>query len=414
MLQSGTLKTRFIILVVLTGAVFYVIAKVLHEKTIRENANKPDLEMLQGGGIYQQQLGAFRNEFRATEMPDCAFFLFGMGNRIKLIYKDGSLQNALTGKVIYEWQISSEVIIPNNYMVKLETSEGDVFIYENVNGIFISEGEYVELIQGSGTPVKLPDFAGHPYSEILKVLNHEILVNIVDSKPLPNFFVYHRPWRRDAAMMAMCLEETGNLELIRDWVLGLDDPYDRNNAGETEADNLGQTLYLLSLFTDKSHPLVGETLKEIKKHEVSDEHGLYIKGRSDFHETPVYQTKWLKFGLKSLGLADNYNIPIVQDNYASLFWWDYKDSYMPGTKDVGEEWKHDRYPYIGWAADHFHAMKRNPISNRDYPLSWETQASQARYDGMSIVDSIFFLQKTSVPHTWHAAEVFLYLIELTS
>jgi hypothetical protein len=43
-------------------------------------------------------------------------------------------------------------------------------------------------------------------------------------------------------MMTMCFKATGNLDLIRDWVLGLTEPYDRNNGGETEADNLGQAL----------------------------------------------------------------------------------------------------------------------------------------------------------------------------
>ena len=405
------MKTRFIVIVVSVAAIFYLIGKVLHIQKVKENANQPNFEIIIGDDSYHKQLAEFRNEFRATDMPDCPFFLFGMGNRTKLIYKNGILRNALTGQIMKEWKVSGEIIVPNHYMVKLETTQGEVFLYENVDGIFIREGGDVELIPDSGTPVKLPDFSGHPYSEILKVLNHEILVNIVDSKPVPNFFVYDKPWRRDAAMMAMCLGETGNLELIKDWVMGLNDPYDRNNAGETESDNLGQTLYLLSLFTDKSHPLVGEILNEAAKYEVRDELGLYIKGITDSHETPVYQTKWLKFGLKSLGLADDYNIPMVQDNYASLFWWDYKDSYMPGTTDAGEDWKHDRYPYIGWAADHFHRSRRNPISNRDYPLTWETQASQAHYEGMKMVDDIFVEQKTCVPHTWHTAEVFLYLIE---
>jgi hypothetical protein len=395
----------------LIGAAFYVIGKVLPIPNAKEHAMQSDFEMLLSDKGYHKQLVDFRNEFRATEMPDCPFFLFGMGNRIKLIYKNGRLRNAITGDILKEWKASAEVIIPNNYVVRLETSEGDVFIYENEQGIFVRNSSEVELIPESDTGVKLPDFSGHPYSEILKVLNHEILVNIVDSKPVPNFFVYDKPWRRDAAMMAMCLEETGNLDLIRDWVLGLNDPFDRNNGGEEEPDNLGQTLYLLSLFSDRSHPLVGKILTEVVKYEVKDEMGLYIKGITDSHETPVYQTKWLKFGLKSLGMEDKYNIPMVQDNYASLFWWDYKDTYLPGTTDAGEDWNHDRYPYIGWAADHFHGLKRNPISNRDYPLTWETQASQADYEGMIMVDSIFFSQKTAVPHTWHAAEVFLYLFK---
>ena len=405
------MKTRFIIIVVIIGATFYLISKILHIQQVRNNAGQPDCENLLSLNKYHEQLETFRSEFRTAEMPDCPFFLFGMGNRIKLIYKDGVLSNAVSGEILKEWQVTKDAIFPNEYSVCVESSGGETAIYENEDGIFIREGDDVEMIAGSGTPVKLPGFKDHPYGEILKVLNHEILLNIVDSKPVPNFFVYDKPWRRDAAMMAMCLEETGNLGLIQDWVMGLNDPYDRNNAGETEADNLGQTLYLLSLFTDKSHPLVGVILDEVRKYEVEDKHGIYIRGRSDFHETPVYQTKWLKYGLKSLGLPDNYSIPLIEDNYSSLFWWDYKESYLTGTIDAGVDWKHDRYPYIGWASDHFHRMKRNPISNRDYPLTWETQASQADYEGMAMVDDIYVDRKTSMPHTWHAAEVFLYLID---
>ncbi len=108
-------------------------------------------------------------------------------------------------------------------------------------------------------------FKAYKYSEVLKVLHHEILINILDSKPLPNYLVYSNPWRRDAAMMAMCLDSTGNLQLIENWVMSIDDPYDRNNAGETEADNLGQTLYLVSLFSDTTHPVVQKILKEIPR-----------------------------------------------------------------------------------------------------------------------------------------------------
>jgi GH15 family glucan-1,4-alpha-glucosidase len=57
-------------------------------------------------------------------------------------------------------------------------------------------------------------------------------------------FVYPKAWLRDAAMMGMAFEATGNLHVIREWILGLREVYDRNNAGEEEADNLGQALYL--------------------------------------------------------------------------------------------------------------------------------------------------------------------------
>lgn len=361
---------------------------------------------------YQQQLHDLRNEFRAFYMPDVKFFLFGMGNRTKMIYKEGKLINALTGKIIKEWRIKWESIVPNDYLVIIETSTNEIIqITETEKGVFIKEGVIETLIDGTATPVKLPTFEGCKYSEVLKVLNNEILINIVDGKPLPNFFVYKIPWRRDGAMMAMCLNKTGNIDLIKKWVLSLTDPYDRNNNGETEADNLGETLYLLSFFTDKNNLCVKKVLAEIPKYEVTDNNGTYIKGRSDFHETPVYQTKWLKFGLRSLGIDDPYTVPPVQDNYSALFWMDYKDAYLKGTTDAYDEWKNDFFPYIGWAADHFHGLKRAPLSNRDYPLTWEIQAGMADYGGMAIISDQFVTGKTSTPHTWHAAEIFLYLID---
>jgi len=362
---------------------------------------------------YRQQLEAFRSEFRAVELADVKFFLFGMGNRSKWLYKDGVLKNALTGSERMRRPVKSQNIIPNGYRVELKTADNrNILIYENETGVYIKENEKITRLEGTNSPVKLSDFRGNKYSEILKVLHQEILINIVDSRPLPNFFVYSKPWRRDSAMMAMCLEKTGNLNIIGEWVLGLNEAYDRNNGQkqgkpESEADNLGQTLYLLSLFTDKSHRLVQKILDELPKYEVKDEHGFYIRGRSDFQYVPVYQTKWLKFGLKQLGIDDPYTIPDIPDNYSSLFWWDYKDKHV---EEAG--WVNDQYPYIGWARDHFYKRKGNPISNRDYPLTWEKGASQADYPKLKIIDPIYSEAETSAPHTWHAAEVFLYLLDL--
>ena len=69
----------------------------------------------------------------------------------------------------------------------------------------------------------------------------------------------------------------------------------------------------------------------------------------------------------------------------------------------------DRYPYLGWACDHFYHTRRSPIGNRDYPLTWEQRASQADYEGMRVVSPQYVSQRLATPHTWHAAEVFLYV-----
>ena len=205
--------------------------------------------------------------------------------------------------------------------------------------------------------------------------------------------------------MAMCLRATGNLGVIREWILRLDVPYDRNNAGETDADNLGEALFLISLLSDKNHPLVAKIVGELPKFEARNEQVLYIQGRSDFADHPVYQTKWAKYGLRALGLDDPYTIPTIRDSYSSLFWMDYRASHVHGAEATDRA----RCPYLGWATDHFQGTKLSPISNRDYPLTWEIRASQADYPGMAIVDPVFVQQKIATPHTWHAAEVFLYL-----
>jgi hypothetical protein len=374
-----------------------------------DEIKKIDIEKI-GPEIYHTELNKFRSEFGGTQdMPDVKFFLFGMGNRTKLIYKDGILKNSFTGLIYCKWKVKKELILPPEYSVYITTTDDKkIIIYEDKSAVWIKENDSKYAIPGTKNPLVLPTFNEYSYPQVMRVLLQEILINIYDGVPVPNYFVYNKPWYRDGAMMSMCLVKTGNINLIKDWILSLREPYDRNNAGETEADNLGQVLYMISLVSDKNHPLVKTILNELSKFEVSDIKGTYIKGRSDFAERPVYQTKWLKLGLKSLKLEDKYIIPSVQDSYSSLFWMDYKDSYVPGA-DADDR---GMYPYLGWATDHFHKTKKSPVSNWDYPLTWEAEASQANYDGMKTIDDVFFQKKTSVPHTWHASEVFLYLCEL--
>ena len=228
---------------------------------------------------YHDQLKAFRSEFRELEQPDVRFYLFGMGTRRKLLYKNGKIKDALTGAIVEQWDIVEETIVPNAYTVLLKKSDGQsIIIFENEEAVWV-QAEKTTKIEGTGVPIHLPDFEGHKYSEILKVLHQEILINVIESKPLPNYFVYKKPWRRDAAMMAMCLEKTGNTSLILEWILSIDDPYDHNNGQvegrpEDEADNLGQTLYLISLFSNSRHAVVPKVMEEIKRFEVQDKYGI--------------------------------------------------------------------------------------------------------------------------------------------
>ena len=348
-------------------------------------------------------------------LPDKPFFLFGMGPRRKIIYQSGMLRDARTNEVLSRWNIKSEMIVPPSYTVVLETDTGSVVLQENESGLWLielkggSEPSAVLLDDIVGQSyiqhISLPDFSNETYGPVLRVLHHDILINIVDGMPTPNFFVYPRPWYRDGAMMAMVLRVTGNIHLLQEWILGLREVFDYNN-GEAEADNLGQVLFLLSLVGDRTHLIVEKVLREIPRFQ----HSKYIQGRTDGGFRPVYQTKWLKFGLKSLGLPDPFEIPTQSEDYSALCWWDKFPASNEPFEPTTSRMVSDDYPYLTWASDTFYTERQGFIGNRDYPLSWESNASQANYDGMSILSSEYVGRRTAVPHTWHAAEMFFRLL----
>jgi hypothetical protein len=341
------------------------------------------------------------------ELTDSRFFLFGMGSkRRKLLYRGGRLTDLLSGELLASWDVDRETLSAADTTVFVETREGkSLAIIEDEEGIWIAEGGDRRGV--SESPVRLPEFEHHPFGAFLRVCHHEILLNVMQAGPVPNFLAYSRPWYRDAAMMCMVLEITGNLPLVEDWIAGLREPYDRNNAGQCEPDNLGQLLYMISLTSNASHPLVGEILRQaelVRK----DRH---IAGMSDFQPHPVYQTKWLKYGLRALKLDDSWEIPTEYDSYSSLFWMDYKDAHVPGKtfseRDAGY------YPYLAWAQANFlDAPPPMHLLGERFPLTWEAQASQANYSAMAAISEEYVDWKLCAPHAWHAAEVFLYLHRL--
>ena len=335
--------------------------------------------------------------------PGRPFYLFGAGHRRKLLYAGGVLMDALTREPLRRWDVTGERLTEAGAL-ELTTAEGRAVFSEDEAGVWLAEnGEREQL---AGGPVHLPRFEGHPHAKMLRALHRELLVNIVDGAPLPNLLVYDRPWYRDAAMVGMVLARTGNLDLIRDWILGLREPFDRNNAGQRESDNLGQALYLVSLVSDAAHPLVKVVLDAVPEFLDGD----HLTGPSDFAPHPVYQTKWLKFGLRALGLPDPYTVPAVFDPYSALFWMADRDQHVPGP-DFGPALT-GSYPYLGWAEAHFH-RRRPPLelAGQTVPLTWEAEASQADYAGMAAADPALAGERLAAPHTWHAAEMVLYLLE---
>jgi len=125
-------------------------------------------------------------------LPDCRFYLFGMGNRRKLLYKEGMLLDALTGETVRKWNTASETIQPSECAVNIETRKGvRATIREDETGVWMKDDR--EAIFLTESPLRLPSFEGSNPSSLLRVLHHEILINIVNGKPVPNLFVYPEP-----------------------------------------------------------------------------------------------------------------------------------------------------------------------------------------------------------------------------
>ncbi len=359
-----------------------------------------DAEKMQSD--YQEELDQFNRSYSVFQLPETDFFLFGMGNRQKMIYKDGILKDSFSSETIREWTVRKEIIVPPQYLVILETAAGKIIkIAETDDGVWIIEGErFTRLSKGR---INLPMFDETKYPLILRVLHHEVLINIIDNFPTPNYLVYPEPWYRDAALAAMVLEKTDNLHLIKKWIEDIREPFDLNNAGIEEPDNLGQVLFLVSLVSDKDHPVVSTILEILPRFE-KDNH---IEGLTDFSTHSVYQTLWLKYGLSALGLEDKYKIPQVKDSYASLFWIDYKDQIMADLQVFDSP----SYPYLMTAQNHFFDTNNGYVSSRPYPLTWEANASAAQYEGMTVISDEYPEIQLAAPHGWHAAELFLLLYQ---
>ncbi|MEO6098174.1 MAG: hypothetical protein ABIW76_21915 [Fibrobacteria bacterium] len=335
------------------------------------------------------------------------FFLFGMGNRRKLLYKAGALYDALTGEMLRSWNPIHEQIIPHEYTVKWQSRENRMYsIQEDETGVcLLVEGTRTYL---TGHPIELPDFRGTRETHMLKVLMHEVLINIVDGKPLTNFLVQTAPLYRDAALIAECLRRTGNLGLIKDWILNLKEPFDYAHDGEREPDNLGQALFLISLVSDREHPLVGKILEQVRNFQHTD----FIEGRTDSAGHPVYQTKWLKYGLKCLGLDDPYTIPVSYDSYSTVFWMDYRD--IPNHGPGFQEKTKSSSPHLAWAEAHFHGWDPPMLlASKSYPISWEIHTDRKPPYGMSLISPEYLVHRMSAPHARHAAEMLLYFLDQT-
>ncbi len=344
--------------------------------------------------------------------PEKQFFLFGMGNREKYVYKEGgTLTKIATNEVVYSWDVKNEKFLFDRYTVVIWTRDGGTYqLYENSYGVYlkdITDGKENknECITG-GEYINLPDFEEYKYPAQLRILNHEILISFKNGKPVPNIYVYTNPWYRDGAMMALCLEKTKNLHLMRPWALSVTDLYDRNNKGNCEPDNLGQLAFILSYFVDKNYFLISEIEKEAKR---IMENGL-LTGLTDYNHHEIYATLWLKMAFERLNMDTSFiKIPSEFDSYARMMWMYKNDVEIEHAFENNYDYK---YPYLWWAVSHFNGDEiPKELLEIKYPMSWEIEASEAIYADIAPLSEEYAKNKCGAPHSWHAAEMFLFLAE---
>lgn len=340
------------------------------------------------------------------------FYIFGMGNREKFIYKEGGLLiDFSTNEVVYTFNVKREKFLYDRYMVVVWTNDGKTYlIKENSYGAYLyditdNEERLVKTLCESEY-INLPDFEDYEYPEQLRILHQEILVSFLGDSPVPNIYTYKKPWYRDGAMMALVLEKTKNLHLLRSWALSVKSLYDKNNKGNCEPDNLGQLAFVLSFFVDKNYPLIAEIYNEAER---IAENGI-LTGLTDYGHHEIYSTLWLKYAFDRLDIRTDFiNIPKEFDRYARMFWMD-KSEVETATPFENEY--DEFYPYLTWATYHFNGDEIDKsLLKIKYPMSWEIKASEANYDLIAPLSEEYAKGKCSAPHSWHAAEMFMYLIE---
>lgn len=356
---------------------------------------------------YNDFAGNYPVEF--VDIGESDYYFFGMGNRKKLLYKDGEIIDIFNNKILFKWNVKDYLIIPNEYSVILYTKNGkNIKIYEDKHGVFIEENGEKRIIEGTDFYINLEDFKNQKYQNMKKVLYNEILFNIKDSTPYPNILVYEKAWYRDGAMVAMVLKHTDNVELIEEWISSINSIYDMQNDGTKEPDNLGELLYIISVSENSHKDLIQKIIIEAEKIADNNADGYYLEGMTDGASHPIYQTKWYNFGLKSLNVKNSLSIVDNKDNYDALTWWNGKNSntYFPELLSAN-------YPYLSLAQYHKSGKGKIYLNKNIYPLSYEKQGSEANYKNMDILNNYYVTNKISPLHTWSASEMLLFLLDET-
>ena len=95
---------------------------------------------------------------------------------------------------------------------------------------------------------------------------------------------------------------------------------------------------------------------------------------------------------------------------------DFRDEPVLFSRDFASGTALERYPYLAWAQAHFRGAPP-PEDPAALAFSREAMASEARYDRVAalaaagVVPADHASSFLATPHAWHAAEVFLYLLD---
>ena len=358
--------------------------------------------------VYEKQLKDMKNSFSVrvyseTEKP-IGIYYFGMADRRKLLYKKGQLIDINTKEVIKSIEYEEELIVPNEYAVLLKDKENNIYkIIEDEEGIKFYFNDNVEIISESKKVIKLPEFDGKKYSEILKVLHQEILFNIDGDVPKPNIFGYKTAWYRDTMLATMVLEETNNIYLLEDWVKLIDNIYDNSrDKNINEADNLGELLYIIGAVGVNRDDLVKEILNEINN--IKNPDGS-ISGMVDGSIQKYYPTVLAIYGAKKNNISLDLLPPLNDDGYAKLTW--YYDNPIFSKSEQTSEY----YPYINWAFYHYSNYGTLYILDEIYPLSYEggNTNETGKVESECFISNYYCNKNLYISHMWHASEMFLML-----
>ena len=324
------------------------------------------------------------------------FYFFGMANDNKYAYKDGKLVDIYTDEIVAEYDVEKELIVPNEYTVLIKTKKNEINkIYENENGLYIDENGTTRIVFERKEKINLPTFEEKAYSEILRVLHHEVLFNFYESQPTPCAFTYKQnSWYRDAMLMTMVMENTDNTEIVKRWVDGVTSVYDNMRVSH-ESDNLGELLYILYATKSDNNELKDKIIEEINA--IKKDDGT-IPSDIDALVQAYYPTAIAKFALDKYGIDLGLNVPEKDDGYAKLTW--YTDQRVLSDTKLDGSW----YPYLAWAEFHYENTGYLNMFNKFYPLGYESAGNE-----FSDVYNMIRNGKVSAPHGWASSEMFLFL-----